>query len=83
MLELFCGCVEVDPFLHLFRKVGVRVDRLDRTFVDASIAVNAGVGVYVEAVGRLMKGIYGADAHAGGEFAVDARFGDNVGHDFS
>ena len=30
-----------------------------------------------------MKGIYGADAHAGGEFAVDARFGDNVGHDFS
>ena len=79
-LELLGGGVEGDPSLHLLGKIGVRVDGLDRALVDTGIAVNTGVWVDVETVGCFMECVYGANPHAGGKLAVDAWFGDNVGH---
>ena len=59
-----------------------------RAFVDAEAAVDAGVGIDEELggggeVGFVFSGVEavdGADVDAGGVFAVDAGFGDDVRH---
>ena len=68
--------------IHIFfgdRHVGK--DRFDRAFGQTGVAVDAGVGVDQEAVGRFVKGLDGTDGGAVGILAVDARGGDDIGHD--
>ncbi len=75
------GGVEGDPFLEVVGDFAFGVDGVDGAFADAGVAVNAGVGVDVEAVGGLVKGFDGADGDAEGVFAVHAGGGDDVGHE--
>ena len=55
-------------------------DRLDRTFVEARIAVDALVWVDVQHVLAIAKAIAGANNNAVGVFATETRLGDNVSH---
>jgi hypothetical protein len=72
--------VEINPVLHFFREIGIRIDGLYRTLVDTGIAVDAGIRIDIKSVRRLMKSVNRADSHTGGEFAVNTRFSYNVSH---
>src|SRR5438045_2052694 len=74
--------VDPDEVRPLGRHLVLREDRVDRTGIDASAAVDALVGIDEVLVG----GVVGVDAidrtdlHAGGVLQVDARLGDYVRH---
>ena len=72
--------VEGEPVLKLFGESRVREDCLDGTFGDAGVAVNAGVRVYVEAVGQFVKCFDGTDRGAVRVLAVNTVFRDDVCH---
>ena len=56
------------------------VDGVDRAFGDADRAVNAFIGVDGQKVGAFAKTVHGADIDTIGVLALDAGFGDGMGH---
>jgi hypothetical protein len=55
-------------------------DRFNGTFRDAGFAIDALVRMNVQHRLPLVETLHGANHHAVGVFAVEARFGNNVGH---
>jgi len=55
-------------------------NRLDRAFSHAKGAINAFSGVDHQKIRALAEAIHGTDIHAIGVFALDAGFGNDVGH---
>ena len=53
----------------------------DGTFRQTGIAVDTGVGIDEQAVGRFVKGLDGADGGAVCVFTIYARRNDNIGHE--
>jgi hypothetical protein len=74
------GGVEVEPFGELLGEGVVGEDGLDRALGHASVAVDAGLGVDVEAVGQLVERLDGADRRAVRVLAVHAILCHHVGH---
>src|SRR5690242_15784803 len=72
--------VELDPFLR--HRLAIGDDRLGRAFRLADAAIDAFVGMNDEHVLALVEAIDGADFDAIHVLALDAGFGDDVGHGF-
>jgi hypothetical protein len=72
--------IDLRPVSIVFRDVGVREDGFHRTFRYAGIAINASVGINVEAVGQFMKSFDGADGRTVGIFTVNAQLNNYIGH---
>lgn len=70
--------VDLKPLLKA--RLGVRLNRIRRTFWLADTAIDAFVRVNHQHVVALVETIYGAHLDAVGVFALDARFSDDVGH---
>src|SRR5439155_7792041 len=70
--------VEAQPLLQA--GLGVRLDRVDRTFGLANPAIDALVGMDYEHVLALVEAVHGADLDAIHVFALDTGFIDDVGH---
>ena len=64
--------IDLGPVRVLLRNIGVRKDRLNRTFGDARVAIDAGVGVDVQTIRQFMKRFDGTDSGAVGVLAIDA-----------
>ncbi len=71
--RIFRSFVDIDlrPMRIVFRYVCVSKDCFYRTLGHAGVAINAGVGVDVEAVRKFMKCFNGADSGAVGILAVN------------
>ena len=65
------------------RHVFFGINRIDRTLGNADRAVDALVGVNREEIGAFAEAIDGAYVHAIGVFALDAGFGNGMGHEIS
>lgn len=74
--------VDVAPFLELLGQVFFGVDSVDGALVDAGSAVNAFFGIDHEHVGAFVETVHGAYGNAVGELALDARFRDDVSHEY-
>src|SRR5262249_50204526 len=61
-------------------RLGVRLDRVDRTFRLADPAIDAFVGMDDEHVLALVEAVHGTNVHAIHVLALDAAFDDDVGH---
>src|SRR6266851_226972 len=72
--------VDLGPVRVLFRHTGVGEDRFNRTFRDAGIAIDAGVGINIKTVRQFMKRLDGANRSTVGVLTVNAHFHHNVGH---
>jgi hypothetical protein len=72
--------IDLRPVSIVFRDVAVREDGFHRTFRHAGVAINASVGVNVEAVGQFMKSFDRADGRTVGIFAVNAQLNNYIGH---
>src|SRR5581483_2623145 len=72
--------VDLDEVQLIPRQVYVSVDRIDGAFWNAHGAVDAFVGVDDQHVRPLFEAIHRADVDAVGVFALDAGFGNDVGH---
>ena len=70
--------IQRKPFLK--PRLGVRLDRVDRAFRLAHPAIDAFVRVDDEHVLALVEAVHGADFDAVHVLALDAGFGDDVGH---
>jgi hypothetical protein len=60
--------------------LGIRLDRVDRTFRLANAAVDALVGMNDEHVGALVEAVHRAHFHAIHVLAFNATFDDDVSH---
>ena len=72
--------INLCPVSIVFRYVGIGEDCFHRTLRHARIAINAGVGVDIEAVRQFVKCFDRADGRTVGIFTFDARRGDDIGH---
>src|SRR5688572_2962526 len=72
--------IEGGEVLPLLGQVVLVEDRLDRALRYASLAVDAFIRMDVEHLLALIEALHGADDHAVGVFAREARFGNNVSH---
>jgi hypothetical protein len=72
--------IDLCPVSVVFRDVGIREDGFHRTLRDASIAINASVGINVEAIGQFMKSFDRAHGRTVGIFAVNAQLNNYIGH---
>ena len=72
-------CIQRQPFLK--PRLGVGLDRVDWAFRLADPAIAAFVRMDDEHVLALVEAIDRADLDAIHQFAADAGFGDDVGHD--
>jgi hypothetical protein len=73
--------VEGDIVSPFFRYIGFVENRLDRTFRDAGVTIDAMYGVDEEHVLSLVKAVTGTDDDAIGIFAVETGFGNDECHD--
>ena len=70
--------VHLKPFLKA--RLCIRLDGIGRAFGFAYAAINAFIGVDHQHVFALIETVHGADFHAIHIFALNAVFGDDVGH---
>jgi hypothetical protein len=66
-VDIYLGPVSV-----VFRNISVCEDCFDRTLRHASIAIDASVGIDVEAIGKFVKSFDRANGRAVGIFAINA-----------
>jgi hypothetical protein len=64
----------------VFWNVFFSVDRVHRALGNTHRAVNALIGVDGQKIGAFAEAIHGANVDAIGVFALDAGFGDGMGH---
>jgi hypothetical protein len=81
LLIFFGFLIELDPLFHLCRKVAVWINGFNGTFIDAGIAINAGIWINIETVWSFMESIHRTDTDTGGKFTINAGFSYNVRHD--
>lgn len=72
--------IDLKPWQIFFGYRHVRENSFDRTFGDAGIAIDTGIGVYQEPVGQFVKGFDGANRGTIGVFTFDTGLSNNVGH---
>lgn len=72
--------VDLDHVLLVFGQIFFGVDGINRALRDANGAIDAFIGIDGQEVGAFLEAIDRADVHAIGVFALNAGFGDNVGH---
>jgi hypothetical protein len=72
--------VELGHVLLVRGQVFFGVDRVDRALGNAHGAIDALVGVDGQKVGAFTEAVDRANVHTVGVFALDAGFGNNVGH---
>ena len=70
--------IHVQPLLQ--SRLGIRLDGIGRTFRFANTAIDAFIRMDDEHVLAFIEAIDGTHFHAVGIFALDAVFGDDVGH---
>ena len=72
--------IERNKIPLVIRHIFFGIDGIDGAFRDADRTVNAFIGVNHQKVGALLEAVDRADIDAVGVAALDAGFGDNVGH---
>jgi hypothetical protein len=77
------GGIELDVFFEFGGNIRLGIDGFDRAFGDASLAVNAIIGVNDQLAIQLVEAGDGADLDAVSEFAAVAFAGDDMRHKLS
>src|SRR5260370_14618398 len=72
--------IDLRPVLILLRHIVVGKDRLNRTFRNTRVAIDAGVSVNIKTIRQFVKRFDRANRGAVGVLAVNAHFHNNVGH---
>jgi hypothetical protein len=77
ILRLF---IDVEPREILFWYGHVRENGLDRAFRYARVAIDTGIRIYEQPIGRLVKGLYWANRCAVGILTLYAGLGYDISH---
>jgi hypothetical protein len=64
--------IDLGPVSVVFRYVAIGENCFNGTFGNTCVAIDAGVGIYVKAIGQFMKSFNRTNSSAVGVLAIDA-----------